>query len=169
MWACSQFSWDVKSASKSKCTPKSVPRYYMHYYCSICCLHKLNYYVVCHGKVLWETLSTKSTIEKPVPAETKAVNRQLRSFPSYILILRQTRLLHLENITSLYIPLSPAINHCLRPTRFKFGEHPSVKLHISSTFCAKHPQVFLSNTHINSSINYELARSNRPVFSLTGI
>lgn len=167
--ACSQFSWGVKFASKSKCTPRSILRYYMHYYCSICCLHQLYYYVVCHSKLLTETLSTRSATQKPLPDEMKAVNRQLRSLPSCILILRKTRLLHLENITSLYIPLSPAINHCLRPTWFKFGEHSSVRLHISSTFSAKQPQVFLSSTHINSSINYELARSNRPVSSLAGI
>lgn len=140
----------------------------MHYYCSICCLRQLYYYVVCHGKLLRET-EQKNKTQKPIPAEMKAVNRQLRSLLSCILILRKTRLLHLENITSPYIPPSPAINHCLRPTWFTFGEHPSVRLHISSTFCAKHPQVFLSNTHINSSINYELARSNRPASSLAGI
>lgn len=87
----------------------------MHYYCSICCLRQLYYYVVCHGKLLRET-EQKNKTQKPIPAEMKAVNRQLRSLLSCILILRKTRLLHLENITSPYIPLSPAINHCLRPT-----------------------------------------------------
>lgn len=39
LWACSQFSWGVKFASESQCTPKPEPRCCVHCHCSVCCLH----------------------------------------------------------------------------------------------------------------------------------
>lgn len=50
--------------------------------------------------MLRETLSTESTIEKPVPAEMKAVNRQIISVPYPDLKKEQTASIGKYHITS---------------------------------------------------------------------